>query len=106
MPTIRRPLVHAGLPRITPDLVRMFIQVEELKRAGADDPWLDATPGSPYREYLDTSAQLHHRLGLFPHQCGVNDVDRGPTKAESPAEYARTQELRRVFLELAAKEQS
>ena len=98
MPTVRRPLLHGALPRITGEIVQLFERVEALKHAGADDPWLDAMAGSPRREYLDMSAQLHHRLGLLPHQCGVDDVGRGPTKAETEQEYARTKELRQLLL--------
>lgn len=105
MPTVRRPLVHGALPRLTEEVISAFARIEAIRVAGGHERWEDE--GGARREWLDLSARLDAALGIFPHQWGVSDVPSTGPLPEGCRDvfhsFEAAQQLRRA-LEAAVRE--
>jgi hypothetical protein len=95
--TRRRRTPHPDLPRITPELVKLYKRILEIRAAGLDDIWEDQ--GGRKREMYDARAELHRGLGLNPWHYSPTDValDGPPNADEDPERHALAQELRRAL---------
>ena len=71
MPSIRRPLKrNMRARRLTPEIVALFVRIEEIRNAGDDREW---EPDGRRREFLDAEHELRYRLGLAGHSVMPTD---------------------------------
>ena len=102
MPTVRRPLKHNALPRITDQVVRLFVRIEEIR---AMDGWEDdpALHRECYRLWGEFDTALH--IYPFEHNpiAVPSDGPLLPGLRDLWHSWDKAQELRRA-LEAAVRE--
>ena len=71
MPSNRRPLKrNMRARRFTPEIVSLFVRIEEIRNAGDDREW---EPDGRRREFLDAEHELRYGLGLAGHSVMPTD---------------------------------